>query len=135
MEELISALLSWILEIVAEALIEYVFGALLDLLFRAIREVVTKSEIESPGLARLGYVLLGGLSGGLSVFLFPHRIIHNPRMPGFSLVVSPVIVGLLMALTGSVLRRRNKKVTRIESFEYGLAFGLGMALIRFWFVK
>src|SRR5215831_14911866 len=72
-KDLIGELLGWILEIVAEALIEYVFGALLDLLFRAIREVVTKSEIESPGLARLGYVLLGGLSGGLSVFLFPHR--------------------------------------------------------------
>jgi len=135
MGDLIGELLGWILGEILEALFGFLLGAVLDLLLRAVREVFNTTEIESPGLARLGYVLLGGLSGGLSVFLFPHRIIHNPRMPGFSLVVSPVIVGLLMALTGSILRRRNKRVTRIESFGYGLAFGLGMALIRFWFVK
>ena len=135
MEDLIFEILGWILEPLVEAILGYVFGTILDLLFRAIREVVTKSEIERPGLALLGYVILGGLSGWLSLALFPHRIIHRSTIPGLSLFVSPVLVGLLMSLTGSILRRRNKRVTRIESFGYGLAFGLGMALIRFWFVK
>ena len=135
MEDLIFELFGWLLEPILEAIFTYIIGGLVDLLFRAIQEVFSSLEIQSPGLAALGYVLLGVVSGWLSLLLFPHRIVHPSRIPGASLVVSPVIVGLLMSLTGSVLRRRNKKVTRIESFAYGFAFALGMALIRFWFAK
>jgi hypothetical protein len=41
----------------------------------------------------------------------------------------------MMWATGAVLRRRGKRVTRMESFGYGFAFALGMALMRFFFAK
>lgn len=40
-----------------------------------------------------------------------------------------------MSLVGSTLRKRNKKALQIESFGYSFAFTLGMALVRFFFVK
>lgn len=40
-----------------------------------------------------------------------------------------------MWATGAVLRRRDKRVTRIESFGYGFSFAFGMALVRFFFAK
>jgi hypothetical protein len=52
-----------------------------------------------------------------------------------SLLISPVIAGLLMALVGSTLRKRGKKVVRLESFGYGFAFAFGMAFIRLIFAR
>src|SRR5215471_1039204 len=132
MDEFVLWLLWAILEPIVEALIEYVFGAILGFLVRALGEVF-KTEIKSPGLAAFGYVLFGVLSGYISLLFFPYRIVHRSKIPGLSLVVSPVIVGFMMALTGSILRRHEKRVVRIESFGYGFAFALGMALVRFVF--
>ena len=134
MEDFLFDLLGWILEPILEALIEYVFGTILGFLLRALGEVF-KTEIESPAVAAFGYVLFGVLSGYISLIFFPYRIVHRSKIPGISLVISPVLVGLMMSLTGSILRRREKRVIRIESFAYGFAFALGMALVRFWGTK
>ena len=52
-----------------------------------------------------------------------------------SLILSPLITGSVMSLIGSSVRRHGKKPTRIESFGYGFAFALGMAAVRFFFVR
>jgi hypothetical protein len=75
---------------------------------------------------RLGYVLFG---------LFPHPLVHPSRIHGISLLVAPVTTGLMMSCIGSLLRRHDKKVVRIESFGYGFAFAFGMALVRLVLVK
>src|SRR5437016_5143010 len=85
-------------------------------------------------LASVGYTLLGALAGGLSLFIFPHPLVHPSRLHGINLLVSPVVTGLVMSLIGSILSRQGKKVVQIESFRYGFAFALGMALIRYFFV-
>jgi hypothetical protein len=51
------------------------------------------------------------------------------------MLVSPVIAGLVMSLIGSVLRKRDKNVVRIESFTYGFVFAFGMAAVRFFVAK
>jgi hypothetical protein len=81
-------------------------------------------------LAALGYVMLGMATGGVSVFLFPHPLIHPSRIHGISLLVSPVLTGLVMSRIGAALRRYGKHPTQIESFGYGFAFAFGMALVR-----
>ena len=135
MEDLILSIILGLLEIFWEAIGEYLLAAIWDLLLRAIGEVFKTSEAPSPVLASFDYVLLGLLTGGLSLLFLPHRMIHHSRIPGASLIVSPLITGLMMSWTGSFLRRRNKKVTRIESFGYGFAFALGVALVRFLWAK
>jgi hypothetical protein len=120
---------------IVELLLELAGEAILDLALRGIAEVLADSEISSPVLASFGYGLLGVMTGGLSLLVFPHPLVHPSRIHGISLLVNPVIAGVVMSLIGSMLRKRDQKVVQIESFGYGFAFAFGMALLRFFFAK
>ena len=122
-------------EVIFEALFEFALEAAFDLILRAIAEVFEISELTNPLLACVGYVLLGGATGSLSLLLYPHPLFHPSRVHGISLLVSPILTGLAMWQVGSLLRTKNKKVIRIESFWYGFTFAAGMALARFCFTK
>lgn len=128
-------LLWCVLEPVLDALFEYLIMGFGDLLTRALGEAVGSSEIQNPALAGAGYALFGLIFGGLSLLLFPHRLLHSSKFHGASLLISPAIAGMMMSWTGSFLRRRDKKVTQLESFGYGFVFAFGIALLRFFFAK
>jgi hypothetical protein len=128
-------LLEMLLELVGEFLLELVMAAVLDLVLRAITKVFETIRFANPVLALASYVLLGALSGGLSLLVFPHHLVHPSRLYGINLLVSPAATGLAMSLIGSILGRQDKKVTRIESFGYGFAFAFGIALIRYLFAS
>jgi len=134
MGELLFELLLAFGELFLEVLFEFAGEALLDLALRAIAEVFETSRFASPVLATVGYTLLGASAGGLSLFIFPHPLVHPSRLHGINLLVSPIVTGLMMSLIGSILSRQGKKVVQIESFGYGFAFAFGMALIRYFFV-
>ena len=135
MAELLLELLGLILEPVLDAIFQYLLVGLADLLLRALGEAFEGSEIQNPLLASTGYALLGLIIGGVSLFVLPRHLLHPSKFHGISLIVSPVITGLMMAGTGAILRRRDKKVTQLESFGYGFAFAFGMALVRFFFAS
>jgi hypothetical protein len=135
MLELLFAFLEMFLEIFFEAAFEFAaefFGAFI---WRGVAAVFDTSEFKNPLLACIGYVFLGGVAGGLSLPFFPHPMVHPSRVPGLSVVISPVLAGLGMSMVGTALRKRNKKAMQIESFGYGFAFAFGMALVRFLFTK
>jgi hypothetical protein len=134
MGELLFELLLAFTELFLEVLFEVTAGALLDLAQRAIAEVFKPFRFASPVLASVGYMLLGALAGGWSLLIYPHHLVRPSRLHGISLLVSPIVTGLVMSLIGSILRRQGKKVVQIESFGYGFAFAFGMALIRYLFV-
>jgi hypothetical protein len=121
-------------ELLLEVLFEFAGEAILDLLLRAITESFETSHRSNPVFASVGYVFLGSMAGALSLLVFPHPIVHPSKIHGISLLVSPIVTGLLMSFIGSTLRRQGKKVVQIESFGYGFAFALGMAVIRYFFV-
>jgi hypothetical protein len=135
MLELLFAFLELVLAILFEAAFEFAADFLGALVLRGIAEIFNTSEFKNPLAACVGYIFLGGLAGGLSLFLFPHPLVHPSKVPGLSVVISPILAGLGMSLIGSIRRKRNKNAIRIESFGYGFAFAFGMALIRFFFVK
>jgi len=120
---------------IAELLLELAGEAILDFVLRAVAQVFEDSEISSPVLASVGYWLLGVLTGGLSLLVFPHPMVHPSRIHGISLLINPVIAGLVMSLIGSTLRKWDKRVVQIENFGYGFAFAFGMALLRFLFAR
>jgi hypothetical protein len=134
MGELLFELLLAFGELFLEVLFEFAGEALLDLVLRGIAEVFETSRFANPVFASIGYTLLGALAGGLSLFIFPHPLVHPARFHGINLLVSPFVTGLVMSLIGSLLSRQGKKVVQIESFRYGFAFAFGMALIRYLFV-
>ncbi|HXH68003.1 MAG TPA: hypothetical protein VNI81_12440 [Candidatus Limnocylindrales bacterium] len=133
MEELLAALLEIFLEIFAEALFEFAAEFIGALIWRVLAEVLDTSEFKNPLLGSIGYVFLGGVTGCVSLVIFPHPLFQPARIPGLSVIISPVLAGLGMWLVGFILRKQNKKVMQIESFGYGFAFAFGMALVRFLF--
>lgn len=135
MADILLELLGLILEPLLDALFQYVIATLVDVLLRSLGEAFQGAEIRNPALASAGFVFSGLVLGGASLLLFPHRLVHPSRFHGISLLVSPVITGLLMWATGAALRQREKKVTRLESFGYGFVFAFGIAFIRFLFAK
>jgi hypothetical protein len=135
MGDLLLELLGFIFESLLEAILDYVLAALVDLLLRALGSVFAGSKPQNPALAYLGYFLLGVILGGISLAFFRHPLVHPSKVHGISLLVSPTLVGLLMAATGALLRWRKKTVTRLETFSYGFCFAFGLALMRFFFTK
>jgi len=140
-DELLGAILGAIAELLLEVFLEVIAAAVLDLASRALLDLFTglaKAIKDSRVLTGFMYTLLGVLAGALSLVVLPHPLIHREhpiRFHGISLLISPIIAGLVLSSVGAVMRRWGKKVTPVETFGYGFAFALGMALIRFFFAK
>ena len=140
-DELLAEILGAIAEFLLEALLELIAAAVLDLtsrallgLFTSLAEAVKDSRVLSGFL----YVLLGVSAGVLSLVILPHPLIHREhptRFHGISLLISPVIAGLVLSSVGAVMRRWGKKMNPVESFGYGFAFAFGLALVRFFFAQ
>jgi len=128
-------ILAAIAEPILEGLLELFAGAILDFLSRLFSGAFETLEKAPQFIAAVVYILLGALAGGCSVLAFPHHLIHPSRIPGVSLLVSPMFAGAALSLVGSFLRSRDRTPTRIETFRYGYAFAFGMALIRLLFAR
>jgi hypothetical protein len=147
-------LLGFILELVFEVLIQIVFEAGVDAASRAhlpgkdsaavsrahrrfrpvpfLRFTLSRTN---PPLTVLKFTLLGLALGFVSILILPHPLVHPSKFHGISLLISPVITGLIMGLIGRTVRRRGKTPVQIESFAYGLTFALAFALIRLLMVR
>ena len=137
-DELLGAILSAIAEFLLEALLELIAAAVLDLVSRAFLGLFTRALKDNRVLTGFMYALLGVLAGALSLLILPHPLIHREHpteFHGISLIISPIIAGLVLSSVGGILRNWGKKVTPVETFGFGFAFALGMALIRFFLAK
>ena len=133
MEELLFHILGAILYTLGEALLEIVGEGLLDIGLRRMVDFFDFRGIVEPPLAAFGYLAIGAIAGVISIFIVPTPFFRPSRLRGISLLISPVITGGVMAFVGSTLNRRGKRTMQIETFSYGFAFALGMAIIRFFF--
>jgi hypothetical protein len=131
MDDLLAALLEIIVEVLAEAFLQLAGELLISLLVRASRGLPSAFLQLSPRFTAVYLALLGATTGALSVLIFPHPLFHPSPVHGVSLVISPVITGLVMSQIGGVQRRRGRESTPMESFWYGFVFALAMAAMRF----
>jgi hypothetical protein len=147
---LMADLLGFILDLVLEVLIQAVFEAGVDAASRASR---SRDNGASPSRANrrfrfvpflrltlnrtnppftiLKFTLLGLALSFVSILILPHPLLHPSRFHGVSLLISPVITGLIMGFIGRTVRRRGKIPVQIESFAYGFTFAFSFAWIRF----
>jgi hypothetical protein len=139
MEDFLLSLLAMIAELFAEvflnALLEISAGAFVALISRATRRLSSAVFGSNRFLAPMVFALLGIAAGFLSVLIFPHRLVHPSRFHGISLLISPIITGLVMSQVGRAVRRRGQESVEIESFGYGFTFALAMAIVRLTLVK
>jgi hypothetical protein len=135
MEELLLALFSAVAEVLFEAFFQIASEAAVVLIVRSIRNVFEKQKAIHPVLAAMGHLFLGVVFGIASLRFLPHPLFHPSKFHGISLIVSPLLTGLVMSQVGAMLRRSGRQAVRIESFGYGFTFALGMAVIRLIFVR
>jgi hypothetical protein len=75
------------------------------------------------------------VSGVVSVLAVPHPLVKPSKIHGISLLISPLVTGLIMSQIGVWVRRRELGPVRIESFAYGFTFAFGIAIIRFLWLR
>lgn len=155
MDELLLALLEPVLEIVGQALLEFVFGFAVEALQETVGALVAGALEYSvfklgekalsglinlwseggPAFSAIGLALAGGAAGGLSTVLFPQRLIAtHVALPGLSLLLAPLAAGYAMRLLGERLRDFGRSPSSLATFRGGALFAFSMALIRWWLV-
>src|SRR5258708_37169476 len=126
MFELLFAFIEILLEIFFEAAFEFAAESIGAFIWRGLAAIFRTSEFKNPLVAVVGYLLLGGAVGGLSLLFFPHPLVHRSRVPGLSVFASPILAGLGMSLVGSTPLQRTKKPMQIDDFLFGLLFPVCM---------
>jgi hypothetical protein len=127
--------LGLIAEALFESLLEVILGESIAFIARRTTRRQRKLNRLGPVYATAVYALIGAAAGELSVLVFHHRLFHPSRLPGISLLLSPLATGLVMSQAGRAGRRRGRQTASIESFGYGYTFALAFALVRFLFVN
>ena len=135
MEDFLAAILSGLFELFAEVVLQLLIEAICSLFARIFRGVAEGAEAGSPVFAAAGYLVLGVMAGFASFLVLPHHLVRPSRFHGISLLISPLVTGIIMSQIGALLRRKDKSTVRIESFLYGFTFALGVAVIRLVFVR
>jgi hypothetical protein len=134
MEELITAIIPFLVEVFFEVVLQLIAESGIDLIDRWFRNLVSDAEPWSRPVAAIGYFLLGIIFGVLSIFVAPHALVRPSKIHGISMLISPLITGLIMSRVGTWVRRRDRQSARIESFAYGATFAFGVALVRFFWL-
>jgi hypothetical protein len=88
-----------------------------------------------PSSVAVILVMGGAIAGGITTLLVPYRVLDTPHLRGASLVLSPLITGIVMKAYGSRRERQGLKPSYVATFWGGALFAFAMAAVRFTFVK
>lgn len=116
-------LLELIVEVVAEIVLA--FG------WEGLAHAMRRRQNVNPVVAGLGYAIVGTLTGGLSILILPRRLLPAGGVKGASLVLTPLVTGLVMKTYGDFRRQRGHPTTGLATFWGGAIFAFSMALVRF----
>lgn len=115
-------------EIFGELLLQLALELLAELGLRAIGRGDPKPLHPLAGGA--GYALLGGIAGGVSLWLFPNLFIASHAGRIANTIVTPLLAGGAMAALGAWRRRRDQRTVLLDRFAYAFIFAFAMALVR-----
>ena len=117
-----------ILELAGEFLLQAFGEVLLEIGLQSLSEPLRRKP--NPWLAAIAYANFGALAGGLSLLVFKEHMVPEPWRIA-NLIVTPLLVGAIMSVLGSLRMRRGEPVLGIDRFAYGYVFALAIALVRF----
>jgi hypothetical protein len=126
-------ILELLFEFFGEFFLQLFFEALAQAGVHAVRHPDREPRELNRWLVGLGYALLGGLGGALSVWLLPHYLLraHVARLA--YLLIAPIAAGCAMAAVGHWRSRRGLALAGIDRFAFGYVFALVFAIVRFLF--
>ena len=140
---MIEVLFELLFELLSDVILQLVFEMVFELGITSVKRAtkasrasrslahVAASESTHPALAALGCVLLGALAGWVSVLVVPHRLLPPPKIPGLSMLLSPLFSGLAMHSYGRWRFARAKSHSRLATFAGGALFAFAIAVTRY----
>jgi hypothetical protein len=112
-----------------ELLLSGIPEILLDLLMHAFIPE-REDDPRHPFSTAVLLILAGAFVGWVSAFLAPRHLIRNPDLRRANLLLTPALLGWLMAAAGGRARRKGRPVTELESFVHGFGFAFSLVLTR-----
>ena len=126
-----------VIEFIGELLINLIGEFLLELVFELVGGTMfpERDGRREGCLFAILIIVVGAFLGAMTLFIWPTRVTPAFRIPGMSLVASPLIIGLLMQLYGNWREKRIGLRTPLATFWGGALFAFAMALTRFLLVS
>ena len=79
-------------------------------------------------------IISGIVTGSLISFVFPERIIKINSITGISLLITPLVMGLISSFVGRRIKKRIRQPSLMTTFLGGVIFGLATAATRLVFI-
>ena len=99
--------------------------------WESLKEARLAKREANPFLAAIGYFITGVFAGVLSLLVLGGRVLPETRVPGLSLVLSPLGTGIAMQWIGEFWEERGRARPALFTFASGAVFAFAMALVRF----
>jgi hypothetical protein len=131
--ELLAEILLWVGQLLLEVLLQLLFEILAELGLWAAKKTLRSAGPVRPVLVLVGYLLLGGALGGISLVFFPQKFAVPMWLQIANIAISPVVVGVAMVWVGQRRSLRGQQAILLHKFWFGFAFALVFALVRFRF--
>lgn len=114
-----------------DIILEVIIPLIAELGSESISRKLFKNKTVNKYFALFGYIILGSLFGFVSYLIYPKRIVDTGALSGISIVVSPIIVGLIMKKWGEHRTRSKKNITVLATFWGGALFAFAYAIVRY----
>lgn len=124
-------LLEFLLGVFFEAFAEFI----LTLGLESIGNALKSTREASAALAIAGAAIIGAICGFVSFIIFRQPIVGPGPFPGISLVLAPIVSGVLMNAVGARRRAAGKDTTILATFWGAAIFALSMAAARFLLIR
>jgi len=122
-------------EILIELVLPLVTEIFAELALHGLTRMVRTSAVARIVLTALMYFGVGLLAGFFSLLIWPVAFARSSTLPGISLVITPVLGGILMSYLAWLRVRTWDWTIRLETFAYGFLFAFAMALLRLLFAE
>ena len=87
----------------------------------------------NPVVAAFLWLALGAVTDGGSLIFFPHSFIHSEGLRIANLILTPLMLGAIMALIGRKRLANGEETIPLDKFSNAALFAFGMAGVRFFF--
>ena len=124
-----------------ELILEFIFQFVIEVVLQAVAEVLvelgyrrfadTLRRPRNPILSTIGFIIIGGIAGGVSLLILPQSPIQDPIFRTINLFVTPLLLGLMMMLIGKLRQKKGQNLVHIDKFGYAFVFAFIMGLVRF----
>lgn len=113
----------------AEIFLQAAFELLAELGYRSLGNRVRRAR--HPIYSIIGFIILGAISGGVSLLMLPYSPIEDLTFRKINLVAMPILLGLMMMLVAKLRQKKGQDLVRIDRFGYAFVFAFAMGLVRF----